>query len=393
MSESSVNGLSVLLHLSASEWGGIETHVFYLSLALANKGAHVTLVSQRKFDLNQTWVDQLKANRVVIIAPPRLSRRLPGCSGLLFSRALIRSRLIPRSFDRVIGFGHGGAFTWMKQFVKPGGLFLWSEYWYGVPTRGDNYADTYAVTPPLTFSPRMLDLTRRVDGIIAGCERARKNLVEVQRVNCPIRIVAPLTKLTIPPVVEKYYDPTSVLKIVMVARQGFGKGTSTLLDIWRSLEIGPAELHFYGPVSSESLKQRLRDHWLPKNVSIHGGFNREDLPTILTGADIGLMLSIEEGYGLVPLEYMAAGLPFVSTDAGAAPEFTSNNPDAILVPVSKEGVKRGIEEMAAKVRRGATSRIRLQQFYERGFLFENILEDHMTAIAGLVGYWAESTAS
>lgn len=43
---------------------------------------------------------------------------------------------------------------------------------------------------------------------------------------------------------------------------------------------------------------------------------RDDVPSLLAGADFGLLCSASESGPLVLLEYMAAGLPFVATDTG-----------------------------------------------------------------------------
>jgi glycosyltransferase involved in cell wall biosynthesis len=125
-----------------------------------------------------------------------------------------------------------------------------------------------------------------------------------------------------------------------------------------------------------------------ERIHFHGPFDRADLPKILAKADLGLMLSIEEGYGLVAWEYMACGLPFVMTDCGAAPEFTQGNPDVIMVPVSLEGIRRGIEEMARRLRSGQVSRRRLQKFHQDKFSFEIGAAEHVKTMLGPNDYWS-----
>jgi glycosyltransferase involved in cell wall biosynthesis len=46
----------------------------------------------------------------------------------------------------------------------------------------------------------------------------------------------------------------------------------------------------------------------------------EDLPPLMSGADVFVYPSLSEGFGLPPLEAMACGAPVVCSDAPALPE-------------------------------------------------------------------------
>lgn len=374
--------MKVLVHLTANAYGGVETHVYYLSLALAARGVNVTLASHRKLALNPNWTRDLVRAGVRIIYPPTLAARMPGSLALLPAQIELIRQLPARSFDFVIGNCHGGAFRLLKRFVHPNGFFLWHEYWYGVPTRGDSYTE-YAVPPPEVFGPPMRAMVKALDGTVTGCERARRNLRIIQQVQSPIEIIPPLTRLENAPVArERYYTQDSTLRLVMVGRMGFGKGVLALLETWRELEIGNAELHLWGPISDE-FHTRIQSYLMDPWIHLHGSFNRADLPQILDAADIGLMLSIEEGYGLVAWEYMACGLPFVMTDCGAVDEFTAENPDGIKVPVSHAGILQGIQEMAYRVRGAELSRTRLQKLHREKFAYEKNIAAHLRFLQSL----------
>jgi glycosyltransferase involved in cell wall biosynthesis len=366
----------------------VETHAYSVSCLLAAHGAQVILTSQRKFALNAAWTRELLEAGVTIVAPPALPTRAGPLVGMLLTRASIARRLRSRAFDRVVGHGHGGAYAWMKRFVRPGGLFLWHEHWYGVPTRGDTYTE-YRVPTPERFSARMRRMVGRVDGIITGSERSRRNLLEVQKVRVPVRVVPPLDALTsVPTAEDRVYDDTSPLRLIMVGRLGYGKGVAALLDVWPGLSIGNAELHFHGPISEDFLPTLRRYDALP-NVYFHGSFEREALPDLLGHSDLALMLSIEEGFGLSTWEYMACGVPFVMTDCGAAAEFTADNPDGLMVPVSSEGIRAGIEEMVRRLRANQLSRPRLQQLHARKFSYHRIAAEHLECLLGPDEYWQQ----
>jgi glycosyltransferase involved in cell wall biosynthesis len=93
--------------------------------------------------------------------------------------------------------------------------------------------------------------------------------------------------------------------------------------------------------------------------------------------DIGLVLSIEEGYALVASEYMHHGVPFVMTDVGASIEFSDGNPDCLIVAVDPVAIQAGIEELAHRMRFGSTSRRRLAEFARSRFSFERVAQAHV----------------
>jgi glycosyltransferase involved in cell wall biosynthesis len=271
-------------------------------------------------------------------------------------------RLRAHTFDVAIGQGHGGAFGFCRRFVRRGGWFVWHEYWCGVPTRGDHY-ESYERPQVAEFSRPMLRMIRRLDAVVTGSDLAAHNLTAVQGVTCPIAIVPPLTGLSSSvrfPVRDRTYSDGDVLHIGMVGRHGVGKGTTTLISLWSDLRVGPAVLHLYGPFEDKMLERSLTSAAASVGtIKLHGPFERSELPRILSGLDLGLMLSVEEGYGLVLSEYMAAGVPFLATDTGAAPDLARDNPDALVVPVSAESVRDGMEALVRRIRSGGTSRSRL----------------------------------
>lgn len=370
----------VLVHLTAKRYGGVETHSVCLAGALSDAGLDVTLVSHRDLDLDLRSMASLSGRGVTIIAPPAINHRLPGLVRLVVARAHMLARLESKGYDCVIGQGHGGAFGWMKRFRRPDGTMLWHEYWYGVPTRGDRY-EAYASPRAERFSYRMRRMVSSVDGIVVGCARAAMNLRQVQSIRKPIRVIPPLDDIGVPPRADgRRYGAGSVLRLVMIGRVGVGKGVKALLNIWRDLDIGPAELHFYGPFGEDARDLVTRSE-VDKRVFFHGAFPRESLDKIMGSADMGLFLSIEEGFGLVALEYMAYGVPFVATDVGAVPEFVRDSEDAMMVPVDMHEVRKGIERMAKRIRSGSTSRKRLQAAYLERFSMREIAAEHVAAVS------------
>lgn len=74
-----------------------------------------------------------------------------------------------------------------------------------------------------------------------------------------------------------------------------------------------------GPLRA-MLQQEIEDRKLAGRVRLTGAVPNTQLPDYLRAADAALMPSRQEGFPRVLLEYMAAGLPFVSTAVGAVAE-------------------------------------------------------------------------
>jgi glycosyltransferase involved in cell wall biosynthesis len=215
--------------------------------------------------------------------------------------------------------------------------------------------------------------------------------LNVQYAEVPIRVVPPLTKPSgNSGVVDRLYREDSHLHIGMVARHGRGKGTEALLRAWQQLNNQSATLHLWGPVAERGLRA-LVDRLASEraDLEVHGPFDREELSRILDGLDIGLMLSVEEGYGLVVCEYMSVGLPFIMTDVGASSEFTADNPDALLLRVSESAVAEGLLEMMSRVRAGQTSRTRLRRRYDQRHAPELFESAHLELVERPDLFWSK----
>ncbi len=61
-------------------------------------------------------------------------------------------------------------------------------------------------------------------------------------------------------------------------------------------------------------------------------FRLEEMPFVYNGADIFVLPSRREGFGLVYVEAMACGLPVIGTSTGGVPEIITNEKDGFLVP-------------------------------------------------------------
>jgi alpha-1,3-rhamnosyl/mannosyltransferase len=77
---------------------------------------------------------------------------------------------------------------------------------------------------------------------------------------------------------------------------------------------------------SEDLQARTVDLGIAGRVEFPGYLRDDDLAALLAGARAFVFPSLYEGFGLPPLEAMAAGVPVVAARAGALPEVLGDAP-------------------------------------------------------------------
>ena len=85
----------------------------------------------------------------------------------------------------------------------------------------------------------------------------------------------------------------------------------------------------HGRAECEALAREL-----DADVRFFGPLPREDVLSAYAESDVFVMASSFEGYGIVLLEALAAGLPFVSTPAGAAPDLAERGGGVIAEPAA-----------------------------------------------------------
>jgi len=92
---------------------------------------------------------------------------------------------------------------------------------------------------------------------------------------------------------------------------------------------------------------RLRRIWtelrLETTVTWLGNISREDLAREYQRADVFALPSVQEGFGIVFLEAMAAGVPIVAARAAAVPEVVTEG--VLVAPGSPVELADGIESL------------------------------------------------
>jgi glycosyltransferase involved in cell wall biosynthesis len=144
--------------------------------------------------------------------------------------------------------------------------------------------------------------------------------------------------------------PVHLLAVgAVVPRKGYDilvRALATIEDRdWRLTIAGPMDRSAEGLANLQAAIQATG--WLSDRVTLVGPLGEEYLARLYASADIFVMPSLYEGYGMALAEAMARGLPIVSTTGGAAAE-TVPNAAAIKVAPGDEA------ELAAAIRRVLT---------------------------------------
>ncbi len=94
----------------------------------------------------------------------------------------------------------------------------------------------------------------------------------------------------------------------------------------------------------EGLFEKVKDLSLEKRVIFTGYIDEKDKAAIYQGSRIFTFPSIYEGFGLPPLEAMAAGVPVISSDTSSMPEVIGDA-GILLSPYNKDGWVKAISEV------------------------------------------------
>lgn len=95
--------------------------------------------------------------------------------------------------------------------------------------------------------------------------------------------------------------------------------------------IPEAKFLFVGDGELKSkLSEEIKSYDLQRNIFLLGA--RSDIATILSCINVFLLPSLNEGFGMVLIEAMAARKPVIATNVGGVPEVIINGTTGILVP-------------------------------------------------------------
>ena len=187
------------------------------------------------------------------------------------------------------------------------------------------------------------------DRVTTDFQDIARRIGEIYRYSGPVEVIPyGLPSIEIPPANRREFGwPDGQLILVTVARLIPRKGLSYLLEAlagvpdrnWRWVAVGS------GPLQ-EPLKQQAASLGIGDRVAFAGQVDEATKRRILASADLFVLPSLHEGFGIVNQEAMAFGLPIVTTNVGGQTDFLKHEHNALLVPpANPEALQSALERL------------------------------------------------
>lgn len=166
-------------------------------------------------------------------------------------------------------------------------------------------------------------------------------------------------------------DPDQPANILFVGRLHEEKGVFVLLEafVLARQEIPAARLQFVGEGPARAgLEKRVQDLGMEQVVVLRGTIKNRNIPELFRSADVFCAPSLTtkrwaEQVGMSALQAMASGVPIVSTQSGAIPEYVPDGVAGILV------AENDARALATAIRELLLNPERARQMGEQGRAF------------------------
>ena len=239
-------------------------------------------------------------------------------------------------------------------------------------------------------------LLRRAARVIAISENTKRDLLRFYRLDagrvsviypsCDERFRRPCLPDQLERIRLKFSLPQSLL--LYVGGLGVHKNVITLVRAFaRIADQVPHGLVLVGGAhhtsSDHGVAQEIAALGLEGRVWLLGSIPAEDLPSLYHLADLFLLASLNEGFGLVLLEAMACGTPIVAARSGSVPEVLADCGLLVDNPLETQGFAQAIVSLLADPDRLLDMRAKgLQR--SRDFTWQNTAERTMAAYREVV---------
>ncbi|MEX1198923.1 MAG: glycosyltransferase family 4 protein [Pseudohongiellaceae bacterium] len=143
-------------------------------------------------------------------------------------------------------------------------------------------------------------------------------------------------------------DPVRLLTVASLTQR---KGHDLLIDALAPLTALPWQARFVGgmdfnPAWAEELRQRVNRLHLQSRIHLVGAV--DDLQAEYRTADVFVLPSRFEGYGMVFAEALAAGLPVIATRAGAVPDVVPDTAGLLVAPEDTQALSEALRSLLTR---------------------------------------------
>ncbi|MFD7923403.1 glycosyltransferase [Streptomyces sp. NPDC059740] len=157
----------------------------------------------------------------------------------------------------------------------------------------------------------------------------------------------------------------------LVPRKGFDRAVRALKhvpDTELLIAGGPAPDRLPADPEAVRLLKTAVEHGVADRVTLLGGVGHQDMPRLMSGADLVLSIPWYEPFGIVPLEAMACRTPVLATAVGGQLDTVTDGVTGVLVPPGDEpALVRALTQLLTDpdrlIRLGAAGRQRVLERY------------------------------
>ena len=201
---------------------------------------------------------------------------------------------------------------------------------------GDLYDPSKFLSPHrhLIFRAMVRSLLQKATAVVAQSNNTIQNVHEYYIKDLPVELI-PLginRPVSVRGNRKNYNIEEDEIVLITIGRLVARKGLQQLIEIFSKLENKKVRLFIVGSGPEENaLKNIANERNISSRVIFPGQIDEQEKLELLDIADIYVSTSQHEGFGLVFLEGMAAGLPVICYDHGGQTDFLEDGTTGFLV--------------------------------------------------------------
>jgi glycosyltransferase involved in cell wall biosynthesis len=172
------------------------------------------------------------------------------------------------------------------------------------------------------------------DKIVVASKFTMQSLKYFKEKNLNINIIPYGVKKRFITIANSRRKSNEKLKIIFAGRLILSKGIQYLISLLETIDI-PWEAQIAGSLLErpEHLSKKLFNFLKDPRCKYLGQIPNEKLMKVMENSHVFMLPSLYEGFGLTLLEAMSCGLPVITTENTAGPDFIKNGENGFITPI------------------------------------------------------------